>query len=551
MRSYIKYIVLFVTLVLVGFVSLNFYSNSKLDDKFKTTESKTSTGEDTKKKKEETSNNKKEDTTASSTEESKENTASVSDVQKTEVATTDTDSSNSDSSSLSENIEDTTGSGEEVAGSETTTQNSVIQRSSSVTYRYDNITTSTDALENSSVESNSSTSVLSGESSISVVDVDTTVEEDDDDEEIEFFVETDTGSNTDVVSQSSTTTSQSPANQNSKSSSSSSSNNGASSSAKKASSASTTIKDGTVIGATGYSALNSKKYLRTKASNNSAAIVVLKGGVPFKILATKKNDTWWKVQYKGKIGYVENAYCMINLPDYIPSITYRITNATKSIYKSSGVKLSITGKQLYKTGKVYNERLGKNQFIVPVMYSFAQKILVAQKAALREGYSLKIYDAYRPTSVSTEIKNSLQSLYVSNTTVRNKINYASNGSYWGQGWFLAQNLSAHNVASAIDVTLTKKGSTKSLKMPTRMHELSTAAIKYSSGVSGQTTVRNDLYASSMNTSAKKLDSFMMKAGLTNLASEWWHFQDNEAYSRIKAYEPSGLNFQPSKVVSSK
>ena len=164
---------------------------------------------------------------------------------------------------------------------------------------------------------------------------------------------------------------------------------------------------------------------------------------------------------------------------------------------------------------------------------------------------MKIYDAYRPTSVSTEIKKSLQTLYNNNSKVRNKIDYSSNGSYWGQGWFLAQNLSAHNLASAIDVTLTKKGKTKNLKMPTKMHELSTAAIKYSKGVSGQTTVRNDLYASSMNASAKKLDKFMMKAGLTNLASEWWHFQDNKSYNRIKVYEPSGLNFQPSKIVSSK
>ncbi len=311
------------------------------------------------------------------------------------------------------------------------------------------------------------------------------------------------------------------------------------------------INDGNVIGATGYSALNSKKYLRVKPNNNSSEIAVLKSSVPFVILDTRKNDTWWKVKYKNKIGFVENAYCMINLPDYIPSITYRITNATSSIYKSSGAKLSVTGKQLYKTGKIYNERLGKNQFIVPVVYSFAKKILIAQTEALNEGYSLKIFDAYRPVSVSREIKYSLKALYDNNSKVRNNINYASNGSYWGQSWFLAQNLSAHNLAAAVDVTLTRKGETNNIKMPTKMHELSTAAVKYKKAVSGQTTVRNDLYASSMNANAKKLDRFMMEAGLTNLASEWWHFQDNQAYSRIKAYEPNGLDFQPSKILSSK
>lgn len=308
-------------------------------------------------------------------------------------------------------------------------------------------------------------------------------------------------------------------------------------------------KNGVLAGSTGYSALNSKKSLRKKASNNSAAILTLKGGYPFLILSASSDGSWWKVNYNGKIGYVESAYCLINLPDYIPSITYKITNASESIYQSSGVKLSVYGKKLYNTGKVYNKRLSRNEYIVPVVYSFAKKILKAQKSALADGYSLKIYDAYRPVSVANTIKNSLNSLYNSNASVRRGIDYSADGNSWGSGWFIAQNLSAHSLASAIDVTLTKKGHVTNVAMPTRVHELSTKAIKYRYGVAGQTTVRNDLYASSMNENAKRLDRYMMNAGMTSLASEWWHFQDNVAYNRIKAYEGSGLNFQPSKIVS--
>ena len=44
---------------------------------------------------------------------------------------------------------------------------------------------------------------------------------------------------------------------------------------------------------------------------------------------------------------------------------------------------------------------------------------------------------------------------------------------------------------------------------------------------------------------------MLKAGMTNLASEWWHFQDNETYKTIKTLEPNGLNFQPTEIVSTK
>jgi len=312
-----------------------------------------------------------------------------------------------------------------------------------------------------------------------------------------------------------------------------------------------TLKDGNLVGATGYTALNGKKYLRAKATNSSKAIVVLKQEMPFRIISTTAAGTWWKVNYNGKIGYVESAYCMINLPDYIPSITYKITNASSSLYKSSGVKLSVTGEKLYETGKVYNSRLGKKQFIVPVMYGTAQKILKAQTQALKDGYSLKIYDAYRPVSVDNEIKTSLSSLYRRSTKVRNGIDVASNGSTWGKSWFIAENTSSHSYGVAIDVSLTKKGSTKVLNMPSRMHELSTASVKYKSAVTGKTIVREDLYASSMTSAAKRLDRYMLNAGFTNLASEWWHFQDNATYDKIKALEPNGLDFEPTRIVSKK
>ena len=308
------------------------------------------------------------------------------------------------------------------------------------------------------------------------------------------------------------------------------------------------IKDGNIIGATGYSATrNSKLYLYKSPNTSSTKLNRVTPGVPFKILAETGNNIWWKVDYAGTIGYVRNAYCLINLPDYIPSITYNITNASGSIYTSSGVKLSVYGKQLYKKGKVYNERLDRDEYIVPVVYSFAKKILKAQKHALNEGYSLKIYDAYRPKGVADDVKYSLDRLYNNNSKVKKNINKGG----WGRNWFIAQNLSAHSVASAIDVTLTKKGSTKSLNGPSRMHELSVKAVKYKTPVSGQTSVRSDLYSRNMNKMAKDLDRIMVNVGMTNLASEWWHFQDNTAKNRIKAIEPNGLNFHPTKIVSSK
>ena len=313
----------------------------------------------------------------------------------------------------------------------------------------------------------------------------------------------------------------------------------------------TTTNDGNVVGATGFSALNKKAYLRKSDSNSSLALLMLESGHPFKILGTNSTGKWWKVSYNGKVGYVENRLCLINLPDYIPSITYNITNANSSIYVSSGYSLpNVTGKKLYKAGKVYNQRLGRNEYIVPVTFGFAKKILIAQRSALKEGYSLKIYDAYRPKSVADSVKNSLDKVYNSNSTVRSNINKYG----YNKSWFISQKLSAHSVASAIDVTLVSKSTGKELTPQTKMHELSVKAAKYSSPQTGQMKVVSSWYSTSAKNSKNTLalDRLMLtNTGLTNLASEWWHFQDNASYDLIKSYEPNGLNFQPTSIVSSK
>ena len=118
----------------------------------------------------------------------------------------------------------------------------------------------------------------------------------------------------------------------------------------------------------------------------------------------------------------------------------------------------------------------------------------------------------------------------SNSTVRNGIN--SKG--YGQSWFLARNLSAHNTASAVDITI--KGQENN--MPSVMHELSTKAIKYeeaSNAMKGKPFSEHAKhYAKTMTASAARLDKYMTDAGLEDLASEWWHFQDTATHNTISS-----------------
>ena len=301
---------------------------------------------------------------------------------------------------------------------------------------------------------------------------------------------------------------------------------------------------------TGFAAVDLN--MREKATSNSKKICTVKTGSVFKILG--ESGYYWKVSYNNKEGYVYHPYCMINLPDVEPSIIYNITNASKSIYKSSGYNLpDVTGKKLYSSGAINNKRLNRNEYIVPVSYETAKKISKAQQYASKDGYTLKIYDAYRPYGVSTKIKDSLNNLYKKNETVRNNIDYSYGKSgrrySWGKGWFLAQGVSTHNTGSAIDVTLADKKTKEECKMPTQMHELSTKAIKYYSGSVSKTAAN---YSKEMNSNAIKLDNYCTKAGLTTLSSEWWHFEDKSAHNTICNYlNGKGCSFQVTSIVSTK
>lgn len=535
MKKYLKYFTLFVILILIGVVCVNIYNNKHFSDENQNSvttlkkEDKTSDKDNTKsvqdndnkvevieeKKEENSEENKKNDDNSSSGEGFVSDSSSQDDSSLYSSSSVQSPVTNLDADDVDDFEED---------------DSSIVSSEEKETYGV--IDASSSSQEGAVLDSNQDVSI-EGNNVIEVDNSDFSSEQ-----QSENLIEDEV-----VVSSQGTESSEVVT----------SSDNQVKSTTSKKTTQSSKVKDGSIVGATGYVAISSKSTLYSKASVSSKNLTKIKVGFPFKILGKSKDGKWWKVNYKGTVGYVENAYCLINLPDYIPSIKYSITNANKSIYRSSGVNLSVYGKKLYNTGKVYNERLGRNEYIVPVTYNLAKKILKAQRSALKDGYSLRIYDAYRPASVEKLVRESLNSLYNSNSTVKKNVDcsYDANGNciFWGQAWFMSQSLSSHSLAAAIDVTLTKDG--KNLKMPSKMDELSTKSVKYQYGVDGQTTVRKDLYSSNMTSAAKKLDAYMLNAGLTNLASEWWHFQDNVSYNQLRAIESSGFDFQPKKIVSSK
>jgi D-alanyl-D-alanine dipeptidase len=268
--------------------------------------------------------------------------------------------------------------------------------------------------------------------------------------------------------------------------------------------------------------------------------LALEAGTAFEVV--EEVGDWWYVQTATKSGWVPHLYCFINLPDVIPSIIYDNTNTYASKFVSSGKAIpGITGQALY-DGKAYNMRLGKVSDIVPVLYSMSKKINLAQQAALAEGNTLVIYEGYRPYSVQQMTVAALTNLATADPEVMAGINTHP----WDTNWFIATSVSNHQMGYAIDVTLAKITEQQEIvigdyaataitgyteyTMPTTIHELSMASATFTGPVksSSPTAWLQATLADTMNEAAILLQRYSTDAGLTPLASEWWHFNDLDA-----------------------
>ena len=293
-----------------------------------------------------------------------------------------------------------------------------------------------------------------------------------------------------------------------------------------------------VNGATGYASV--RMDLKATADAGSETISELEAGTAFEVLA-EVGDLWY-VRTATESGWVQHLYCFINLPDVVPSIIYDNTNTYASKFVSSGKTIpGITGEALY-DGKAYNMRLGKVSDIVPVLYSMSKKIHLAQQAALEEGNTLVIYEGYRPFFAQKLTVDALTTLAAADPEVMAGINTHP----WDTNWFIATSISNHQMGYAIDVTLAKiteqqefvigdytatavTGYTE-YTMPTTIHELSMASATFTGPVksSSPTAWLQANLADTMNEAAILLQRYCTDAGLTPLASEWWHFNDLDA-----------------------
>ena len=155
-----------------------------------------------------------------------------------------------------------------------------------------------------------------------------------------------------------------------------------------------------------------------------------------------------------------------------------------------------------------------NNFTHQVIYSFSdaylrygtvQKLASAQESLETAGYSLLIWDAFRPVSAQFKLWEICPDpAYVANPE---------------------KGFSSHSRGNTVDVTLVTTDG-QPVDMPTDFDDFTTLADRDYSDV-GDTAAAN----------ARLLESAMTAAGFRPYSAEWWHYSDTQSYPVDEQFIP--------------
>lgn len=170
---------------------------------------------------------------------------------------------------------------------------------------------------------------------------------------------------------------------------------------------------------------------------------------------------------------------LVRVRDYIPSVYVDLKYATQD---------NFTGEVIY-------------GFTEPSLrYGTVKKLAAVQAALLKQGYSLKIWDAYRPTSAQFRLWEICpDATFVANPNT---------------------GFSSHSRGNTVDVTLVRSDGSEQ-EMPTGFDDFSSRADRDYSDVSAEAAEN-----------ARLLEQTMASHGFRCYAAEWWHFSDVDAYSVV-------------------
>ena len=225
----------------------------------------------------------------------------------------------------------------------------------------------------------------------------------------------------------------------------------------------------------------------------------------------KKNNKAYSIQIEinGKKGWVNPTNALINAKQYIPSINVALSYASNIPYQKNSTP---TDKDAYNMFSYKNLRdisgLSDTKYysnnIAWLQYDVLYNLAGAQKTFMMNyGYSIKLYDAYRPQFVS-RITNDKWNKYLINRRMYT----------WELDCQIAKT-SKHNYAAAVDMTLINTKTGKELNMPTFIHDISTnPSWKHRP----RTYSKNSAWYN-----AVLMYNVMRQYGFGYFYGEWWHY----------------------------
>lgn len=178
----------------------------------------------------------------------------------------------------------------------------------------------------------------------------------------------------------------------------------------------------------------------------------------------------------------DDEYVLVN--KYIPDIYVELMYATDN---------NFTGVRIYGFTDAY------------LRYGTVKKLANVQKELKEQGYSLKIWDAYRPF----EAQQKLWEVYPDPNYVANPAN----------------GMKKHNLGGTVDITMVAADGTV-ISMPTEFDDFSLKADRNYSDIDNEEAVNNVMI----------LQSAMENNGFTGYQGEWWDYSDTVEYEAVD-FEP--------------
>lgn len=178
----------------------------------------------------------------------------------------------------------------------------------------------------------------------------------------------------------------------------------------------------------------------------------------------------------------DDEYVLVN--KYIPDIYVELMYATDN---------NFTGVRIYDFTDAY------------LRYGTVKKLANVQKELKEQGYSLKIWDAYRPF----EAQQKLWEVYPDPNYVANPAN----------------GMKKHNLGGTVDITMVAADGSV-ISMPTEFDDFSLKADRDYSDIEDEEAVKNVMI----------LQNTMENNGFTGYQGEWWDYSDTVEYEAVD-FEP--------------